>query len=35
MVNSGDLALVESFNACGEERADRSGRNALAIRDKS
>ena len=35
MVNSGDLALVESFNACGEGKADRSGRIALAIRGKS
>ena len=35
MVYSGELALAEPFNACGEERADRSGRNALAIRGKS
>ena len=35
MVYSGDLALAEPFNACGEERADMSGRIALAIRDKS
>ena len=35
VVYSGELALAEPFNACGEERADRSGRNALAIRDKS
>ena len=35
MVYSGDLALAEPFNACGEERTDRSGRNALAILDKS
>ena len=35
MVYSGELALSEPSNACGEERADRSGRNALAIRDKS
>ena len=31
----GELALAEPFNACGEEREDRSGRIALAIRDKS
>ena len=35
VVYSGDLALAEPFNACGEERADMSGRIALAIRDKS
>ena len=35
MAYSGELALAEPFNACGEERADRSGRIALAIRDKS
>ena len=34
MVYSGELALAEPFNACGEERADRSGRIALAIRGK-
>ena len=32
---SGDLALIEPFNAYGEGKTDRSGRNALAIRDKS
>ena len=32
---SDELALVEPFSACGEERADMSGRIALAIRDKS
>ena len=32
---SGELALVEPFNVCGEERTDRNGRIALAIRDKS
>ena len=31
----GELALSEPFNVCGEERADRSGRIAFAIRDKS
>ena len=35
MVYSGELALVEPFNACGEERADMRGRIALVIRDKS
>ena len=35
MVYSGELALAEPLNACGEGKADRSGRNALAIRDKS
>ena len=35
MAYSGELALAEPFNACGEERADVSGRIALAIRDKS
>ena len=35
MVYSGELALTEPSNACGEERADRSGRIAFAIRDKS
>ena len=35
MAYSGELALAEPFNACGEERTDVSGRNALAIRDKS
>ena len=35
MVYSGELALAEPFNACGEERADMRGRIALAIRDKS
>ena len=34
MVYSGELALAEPLNACGEERADRSGRIALAIRGK-
>ena len=34
MVYSGELVLVEPFNVCGEERADRSGRFALAIRGK-
>ena len=32
---SGELGLVEPFNACDEERTDRSGRIALAIRDES
>ena len=32
---SGELALAESFNVCGEERTDRSGRIALAIREES
>ena len=35
MVYSGELALVEPFNACGKGKTDRSGRIALAIRDKS
>ena len=35
MVYSGDLALSEPFNACGEGKMDMSGRIALAIRDKS
>ena len=35
MVYSGELALAEPFNACGEERADRSGRIVLAIWAKS
>ena len=35
MAYSGELALAEPFNACGEERTDVSGRIALAIRDKS
>ena len=35
MVYSGELALAEPFNACDEERADRSGRIALVIRDES
>ncbi len=35
VVYSGELALAEPFNACGEERTDRSGRIALAVRDKS
>ena len=34
MVYSGDLALSEPFNACGEGKMDMSGRIALAIRDK-
>ena len=32
---SGELALTEPFNACGEERMDMRGKIALAIRDKS
>ena len=35
MVYSGELALAEPFNACGEERADMRGRIALAIREES
>ena len=35
MVYSGELALAEPFNTCGEGKTDRSGRNALVIRDKS
>ena len=35
MVYSGELALAEPFNACGEGKTDRSGRIALTIRDKS
>ena len=35
MVYSDELVLAEPFNACGEERTDRSGRIALAIRDES
>ena len=35
MVYSGELALTEPFNVCGEERTDMRGRIALAIRDKS
>ena len=32
---SGELGLVEPFNACDEEKTDMRGRIALAIRDKS
>ena len=32
---SGDLALSEPINACGEGKTDVSGRIALVIRDKS
>ena len=35
VVYSGELALAEPFNACSEKRMDRSGRIALAIREKS
>ena len=35
MVYSGELALAEPFNACGEERTDRSGRIVLVIRNES
>ena len=35
VVYSGELALAEPFNVCGEERADMRGRIALVIRDKS
>ena len=35
MAYSGELALAEPFNACGEERTDMRGRIAFAIRDKS
>ena len=35
MVYSGELALAEPFNVCGEGKTYRSGRIAFAIRDKS
>ena len=34
MVYSGELALTEPSNACGEGKTDRSGKIALAIRGK-
>ena len=34
VVYSGELALTEPFNACGEGKTDMRGRIALAIRGK-